>query len=76
MVYLRNRCASKGDEGAANALPDCLQICTNEDVICAININTMKKEDAHFTSDFTLVATRNDFIHALVRLKLPITRPA
>lgn len=32
-----------------------------------ININVMKKEDAHFSAPFSLTATRNDFIHALVR---------
>jgi len=50
-------------------LVDCVQadqICTNDAQICAIDINSMKKEDAHFQSAFELTATRNDFIHALV----------
>ena len=42
------------------------QICTDEADVCSIDINTMRKEDAHFTSEFTLTAHRNDFVHALV----------
>ena len=42
------------------------QVCTNEHDICQIDINTMKKEDAHFSSPFVLTAKRNDYVHALV----------
>lgn len=42
------------------------QINTNHCCAVSIDILTMKKEDATFRAPFTLTASRNDYIHALV----------
>mmetsp|Transcript_30846 Transcript_30846/g.68314 ORF Transcript_30846/g.68314 Transcript_30846/m.68314 type:complete len:345 (+) Transcript_30846:155-1189(+) len=42
------------------------QMVTNTMVVKSIDIRTMTKEDATFEVPFTLTATRNDYIHALV----------
>ena len=44
----------------------CLQICTHASILKRFDLKTMKKEDAAFASKFSLCATRNDFVHALV----------
>eukprot|EP01023_Acetabularia_acetabulum_P058119 TRINITY_DN6817_c0_g1_i10.p1 TRINITY_DN6817_c0_g1~~TRINITY_DN6817_c0_g1_i10.p1 ORF type:complete len:343 (+),score=38.04 TRINITY_DN6817_c0_g1_i10:383-1411(+) len=42
------------------------QICTDVQRVISLDLNTMKKEDATFNTQFTLSAVRNDYIHALV----------
>jgi protein arginine N-methyltransferase 1 len=45
---------------------DPAQVCTQPCLLQTFDIKTMKKEDACFTAPFSLVATRNDYAHALV----------
>eukprot|EP01026_Neomeris_dumetosa_P025202 TRINITY_DN2076_c0_g1_i2.p1 TRINITY_DN2076_c0_g1~~TRINITY_DN2076_c0_g1_i2.p1 ORF type:complete len:345 (+),score=22.81 TRINITY_DN2076_c0_g1_i2:369-1403(+) len=42
------------------------QISSDVQRIITFDLNTMKKEDATFSSPFTLTALRNDYVHALV----------
>ena len=42
------------------------QICTNYSIIKDIDLYTVKLEDLTFESEFTLVAKRDDYIHAFV----------
>jgi len=46
------------------------QVCTTECTILSIDLKNVTYTDLSFSSPFTIVATRDDYIHALVPLSL------
>jgi protein arginine N-methyltransferase 1 len=48
------------------------QVATTEAVVRTFDITRMRKEDAAFEATFELTATKNDFLHALVRARLGV----